>query len=108
MSGYCHARKVTVTECDDRAKPRGYTWLKTYRKRTGSPLGTNEWQVKSDAPGFAVSVEWFATLTEARKHARAVIRAGRSTWAEIFRACESFQSVRMIQWAEYERELIIT
>jgi hypothetical protein len=107
MSGYCHARKVTVTECSDRALPAGYQWLKQYRKRFASPLGDSEWQVKSDAPGFAVSVEWFGTLTEARKHARAVIRAGRSTWAEVFRYCEHGQGIRAILWAEYERELII-
>lgn len=106
-SGYTHARTVTVTEYADRALPRGYRWLKTYRKKWGSPLGTDEWQVRSDAPGFSTRVEWFATLTEARKHARAVIRSKGSTWAEVSRACESGQGIRLIPWADYERELII-
>lgn len=106
-SGYTHARAVTRTEYADRALPHGYHWLKTYRKKCGSPLGTDEWKVTSDAPGFSVRVEWFATLTEARKHCRAVIRSNQSTWAEVSRACESGQGIRLIPWATYERELII-
>lgn len=106
-SGYTHARAVTRTDHLNRDLPRGYCWLKSYRRATGSPLGTNEWQVRSDAPGFSVRVEWFATLTEARKHARAVIRSKGSTWAEVSRACESGQGIRLIPWCDYERELII-
>lgn len=106
-SGYTHARAVTVTEFPHRPCPAGYRWLKSYRRATGSPLGTDEWQVRSDAPGLSVRVEWFATLTEARKHARAVIRSKQSAWAEINRAAESGQGIRLIPWADYERELII-
>jgi DNA-binding transcriptional LysR family regulator len=106
-SGYTHARAITVKENDSRALPRGHRWVKAYRKGVPSPLNTDEWLVRSDAGVIAVHHDTFATLTEARKHARAVIRSNRSTWAEVRRYAESGYGITSILWAEYERELII-
>lgn len=106
-SGYTHARAVTVTENDSRALPRGYLWMRRYRTLAGSLLSRDEWLVRSDGGPFSVRHDTFSTLTEARKHARRIIREGASTWAEVRRYAESGEGITSILWAEYERELII-
>lgn len=105
-SGYTHARKVTLTDNTPDSLPKGYEWLKRYRQRTGSPLGCDEYSVRSDAGGMSTRVDWFPTLTEARKFARSICKRGQvSTWAEVFRWCENGQGIRSVFQCAYEREL---
>ena len=61
------ARQITVTESPCKLLPTGMSWLDDYRKRTGSPLGTDSYFVRSDAGGMRTQRDSFATLTEARR-----------------------------------------
>lgn len=96
-------RQITVTNNPAPALPAGLAWLKSYRTRTGSPLGTNEYYVRSDAGGMRTAREPVATLTEARALARRIVRGGKA-WAEVFRIAESGVSSRDVWIASYEVE----
>ena len=97
------ARQITVTESPCKLLPTGMSWLDDYRKRTGSPLGTDSYFVRSDAGGMRTQRDSFATLTEARRHARTIVRSGKG-WAEIFRTAENFNACKDVWIASYEVE----
>jgi len=97
-------RTITVTNNPAPALPAGMAWLKSYRTRTGSPLGTDEYYVRSDAGGMRTAREPVATLTEARALARRIVRDGKA-WAEVFRVAESGTMDRDVWIASYEVEI---
>lgn len=92
MSGYHFARRVTVTNEPEPTAPH----LKWAASRP-------QYQVRSDAGAMSTRCEDFATLTEARKAARARARA--CGWAEVFRWAENGTTLRKFFVCSYEREL---
>ena len=97
-------RKIECNESDIATTlPYGYQWLRAYRRKSGSPLGTDEYMVRSrsDAGSMETRHDHCATLTEARKHAKAIVRNGKA-WAEIFRWAENGQGMRKVFIASYE------
>ena len=89
-------RKIVVSESDNKNLPSGYSW--TFNGRTRG------YSVRSGNGAMSVKRGDFRTLTEARKHARAMVRAGKA-WSEVFRWAESGVGIRAVFIASYEVEL---
>lgn len=90
-----HHKKIVAVTNEPEAKPVGFRWVKT----------RPQYQVRSDAGGLSTRFDDCETLTEARKIAKQRIKAGQTTWAEVFRWAESGVSLRKFFVCEYEREL---
>lgn len=90
------ARKITVDESYDKNPPAGYSW-----KFNGRARG---YSVRSSNGPLSVKHEDFPSLTEARKHARAIVRGG-LPWAEVFRWAESGTGIKKVFIASYEVEI---
>jgi hypothetical protein len=91
-------RTISVTESDDKSLPKGMHW-----RTVGKPAHP-DYMVRYDRGGMDVRHSHCASLTQARKEARAIVREGRA-WAEVFRWAESGVSMRSVFIASYEVEI---
>lgn len=91
---YTHAKKITFTSVKE-PRPTGYKWVKS----------RPQYIVRTDAGAMSTRHDDAKTLTEARKIGRAHIRAGRTTWCEIFRWAETGVSLKRFMVEMHEREL---
>ena len=101
MSGYTHAHRITCDESTDKGLPAGM-------QRWCTSFDRYPYMIRYDGGNLHSLTEHCATLTEARKVAKRLVRAGGTTWAEIHRWCESGVQLRKVWICTYERELIVT
>lgn len=101
------ARKITVTESDDKTCPQGMRWRSLTRLPVpGCVTGRSrhpDYMVTWDKGRMEIGTSHCATLGQARKEARALVAEGRA-WAEVFRWATNGTSAVKVFICSYEVE----